>query len=225
MRWWIKPLSAEAEDMLAKERAFEAAPADVRPRALARARTALREVDGRSARFSLRRRPGLVAAALVLALATISFAAWQKWSKRAAPLPRVTQPAPSSSAKSSSRLPAPAAPNPEPASSQNTTTPQLASSEKRQAAAAPSSSSPADAYALELRILERARAAVASGDFSAALRAVANHQRRFPAGRLQEEREALRVKALSGLGRNEEAGRAAERFRERFPRSVLSQPQ
>jgi outer membrane protein assembly factor BamD (BamD/ComL family) len=91
--------------------------------------------------------------------------------------------------------------------------------------AAPSSSSAADAYALELRILERARAAVAAGDFSAALRAIANHQRRFPAGRLQEEREALRVKALSGLGRSDEARRAAERFRERFPRSVLSQPQ
>jgi len=224
MRWWIKPLSPEAEDMLAKERAFEAAPADVRPRALARARTALREVDGRSAGFSLRRRPAFVAAALVLALATVSFAAWQKWSKRAAPLPPVTQPAPSSSAKSSSRLPAPSAPVAEPASSENTS-PQLAPSEKREAVAAPSSSSAADAYALELRVLERARAAVASGDFSAALRAVANHQRRFPAGRLQEEREALRVKALSGLGRSDEARRAAERFRERFPRSVLSQPQ
>jgi len=38
---------------------------------------------------------------------------------------------------------------------------------------------------------------------------------------LLEEREALRVKALSGLGRVEEARRAAHAFEARFPRSVL----
>jgi hypothetical protein len=38
---------------------------------------------------------------------------------------------------------------------------------------------------------------------------------------LVEEREALRVKALSGLGRTEEARRAADSFEARFPRSVL----
>ena len=78
------------------------------------------------------------------------------------------------------------------------------------------------AYSLELGLLQRARAAVASGRFSAALRAIAEHQRRFPAGHLQEEREALRVKALAGLGKTDEAHRAAEKFRSRFPDSVLS---
>ena len=79
-----------------------------------------------------------------------------------------------------------------------------------------------DAYALELGLLQRARAAVASGKFSSALDAITEHQKRFPAGRLREEREALRVKALAGLGRNDEARLAAKRFRERFPQSVLS---
>jgi TolA-binding protein len=79
-----------------------------------------------------------------------------------------------------------------------------------------------DADALELALLQQARGAVARGEFSTALDALLTHQRRFPAGRLREEREALRIKALAGLGRNDEAQRAAERFRERFPRSVLS---
>jgi len=79
-----------------------------------------------------------------------------------------------------------------------------------------------DAYALELGLLQRARAGVASGKFSTALEAIAEHQRRFPSGRLREEREALRVKALAGLGRNDEARLAAKRFREHFPGSVLS---
>jgi hypothetical protein len=226
MMWWISPLSREAEEMLSKERAFEAAPADVRGRALARARTALRDVDAFTARLSLPRRPGFMAAAVVLAVAAVSFAAWRNWPKKPAPVPAVTQPAPSSSAKSSLGVSPPAVPTSEPASAaEHSNSPLSEPPAKREAVAAQSASSAADAYALELKILERARAAAARGDFSAALRAISNHQQRFPAGRLQEEREALRVKALSGLGRADEASRAAERFRERFPRSVLSQPQ
>jgi hypothetical protein len=38
---------------------------------------------------------------------------------------------------------------------------------------------------------------------------------------LSEEREALRVKALVGLGRIAEAKRAGAAFRKRFPRSAL----
>jgi hypothetical protein len=72
-------------------------------------------------------------------------------------------------------------------------------------------------YALELEVLRPARSAVALRDFSSALPILAEHERRFPNGRLAEEREALRVQALSGMGRMEEAGRAAAAFRERFP--------
>jgi hypothetical protein len=73
----------------------------------------------------------------------------------------------------------------------------------------------------ELRLLREARAAVARQDFEAALVPIAEHTRRFKNGRLAEEREALRVKALSGLGRTEEARHAADTFEARFPRSVL----
>jgi hypothetical protein len=224
MMSFITPLSREAEDMVAKERAFEAAPADVRGRALARARAALREVDALTARLTFPRRPRFMAAAVVFAVAAVSFAAWRTWPKKATPLPAVTQPAPSN-ANSSLGVPLPTAPTSEPASPEHSNAPRLDPPVKREVVATQAPSSAADAYAQELKILEKARAAAASGDFSAALRAISNHQQRFPAGRLQEEREALRVKALSGLGRAEEASRAAERFRERFPRSVLSQPQ
>ena len=55
----------------------------------------------------------------------------------------------------------------------------------------------------------------------AALPPIAEHARRFKNGRLAEEREALRVKALVGLGRMEDARRAAAGFKARFPYSVL----
>jgi len=73
----------------------------------------------------------------------------------------------------------------------------------------------------ELQLLQRARAAMARRDFAAALAPLAEHARRFREGRLAEEREALRVKALSGLGRTREARRVFTAFAARFPRSPL----
>lgn len=88
--------------------------------------------------------------------------------------------------------------------------------------AAPARLLPADAVRAELRLLRRARTAVIREDFAAALAPIAEHARRFQDGRLAEEREALRVKTLAGLGRTAEAERAATEFKTRFPRSVLS---
>jgi hypothetical protein len=78
-----------------------------------------------------------------------------------------------------------------------------------------------ESYAAELRLLHRAQVVYASDDFSAALVLVAEHARRFPRGRLSEEREALRVRSLVGSGRMEDARRATAAFAARFPRSVL----
>ena len=66
-----------------------------------------------------------------------------------------------------------------------------------------------------------AQRAYAARDFAATLRWVAEHRRRFPTGRLAEEREALRVKALAGAGRDTEANQAASAFEARYPRSPL----
>jgi hypothetical protein len=78
-----------------------------------------------------------------------------------------------------------------------------------------------ESYTAELGLLQGAQAAYADRNFATALLLVTEHTRRFPNGRLAEEREALHVKALIGTGREEEARRAASAFRDRFPRSAL----
>ena len=80
---------------------------------------------------------------------------------------------------------------------------------------------PRESYAAELELLQRAQAAYAGRDFLGALVVISEHVRRFPGGRLAEEREALRVRSLADSGRPDEARRAAGAFGERFPRSVL----
>jgi hypothetical protein len=80
---------------------------------------------------------------------------------------------------------------------------------------------PQESYRAELDLLQRAQVAYAARDFSGALVLVSEHARRFPNGRLAEEREALRVRSLVGSDRPDEARRAAAVFANRFPRSVL----
>jgi hypothetical protein len=75
----------------------------------------------------------------------------------------------------------------------------------------------------ELALLGAGREDVMRGDFVGALAVITEHARRFRNGALVEEREALRVKSLAGLGRHEEARRAAAAFNARFPHSVFLQ--
>ncbi|HMF40063.1 MAG TPA: hypothetical protein VKQ32_05195 [Polyangia bacterium] len=82
-------------------------------------------------------------------------------------------------------------------------------------------SAPAVATNAELQLLRTARQDVTRGDFAGALAVIAEHVRSFRNGALVEEREALRVKSLAGLGRQEEAQRAAAEFHRRFPHSVF----
>jgi hypothetical protein len=90
-------------------------------------------------------------------------------------------------------------------------------------AAAAFSTTPAESdLSAERELLDRARSAFAAGDPAATLASVNLHARRFPNGRLEEEREALAVKALVDAGRYDEARARGARFRIRFPRSFLS---
>ncbi len=73
----------------------------------------------------------------------------------------------------------------------------------------------------EVELLQRAHLAYARRDFRGALALVAEHARRFPAGPLAEECEALRVESLLAAGHLVEASRAGAVFAKRFPRSVL----
>lgn len=77
------------------------------------------------------------------------------------------------------------------------------------------------ALAAEQSLLDPARAALARGDGAAALSRLALHERRFPAGLLSQEREAMAVRALVLTGARAEAERRAASFRSRFPGSLL----
>ncbi|HEX4478510.1 MAG TPA: hypothetical protein VH142_25685 [Polyangiaceae bacterium] len=204
------PLDVRA--LLDQERAIPPVPAPVRARALARARAAL--VAGRVTSLdgfvsAPRTRWGVVVAVACAASAAIGATAYEMGVHHrpiagdhpAAPTITVVETSPVPSTPTTpivvvpSSAPAPAVP--------------------------PRRSSPAAPAPEELRLLQQARAAVARQDFAAALPLIAEHAREFKNGRLAEEREALRVRALSGLGRTEEAQHAADAFGSRFPRSVL----
>lgn len=76
-------------------------------------------------------------------------------------------------------------------------------------------------FAAELALLEPARSSISRGDYAGALTAINQHRREFPASQLSEEREALRIRALWGLGQRPAALNAAKSFRKRYPRSSL----
>jgi len=220
----LGPLAPDLQALLACEREIASQPAEVRERALLRARAVLRASALQPrARASLGGVRWLIAAAIVLTAATLFGAALR--AKRAAsrsafgavpvlasqsspPKKSLAASAASVNASEPVALTAP----PEPSS----VAPIPAASEP-----APHRATPQEAYALELELLSPARAAVARGDFASALAAIGEHERRFPAGRLAEEREALRVQALSGLHRTSDARTCAAAFRARFPGSIL----
>jgi hypothetical protein len=203
------PLSPEARALLDRERDVPPLPAAVKAQALARARAALVAGHARAPASTTRAPRVRWAAAVALtcvAGAAVGAVAYQVRARLApAPSARLARPveatAPTPESPSAQELPTDV-----PSPANLLPTPRL---------------SRADEARAELHLLRRARAAVARGDFAAGLPPIAEHARRFKDGRLAEEREALRVKALAGLGRNEEARRAAAAFEARFPRSVL----
>jgi len=78
---------------------------------------------------------------------------------------------------------------------------------------------PSDRLAQEVAILSRATSDLHAGRAASALRAIEEHQRKFPKGLLVEERRAARVQALCALGRHAEAEPELERLARRAPQS------
>jgi hypothetical protein len=85
------------------------------------------------------------------------------------------------------------------------------------------SSAHGGSYTAELELMRSAHNAYAAHDYTNALVLIAEHAHRFPGSILAEEREALRVRCLTGSGRTSEARRAMTAFEKHFPRSVLLQ--
>jgi TolA-binding protein len=154
-------------------------------------------------------------APLAIGLTALAMGAFAKWqSQRLLTSPSVqsepVKPAPSQPAPSISHA-APDSPAPSSVQQSLTASPALGSTAVRRG----------DLRSQELALLDVARAATMAGDSSTALAQIREHEQRFPRGSLVEEREVLKIRALFQAGRKNEAVRAAERMRKRFPRSAL----
>jgi hypothetical protein len=77
------------------------------------------------------------------------------------------------------------------------------------------------ALAEERSLIDRARSALARGDSSSSLEACDLHARKFPRGRLSEERELLAVQALVRSHALDAARARAGRFRTNYPKSMF----
>jgi hypothetical protein len=208
--WW-RCRSFDLRGLLEQERRLVAVSAAARTRALARARAALAAPPAAPAPSAWApRRPR---SSRWLAAAGVAFIAGAASGVAAYELELRARPIPTSVGQTERRPPA--------TSDETPAAGAIRVPLARPAALTGRSPARADAARAELRLLEQARAAVLREDFAGALTPLAEHARRFKNGRLTEEREALRVKALAGLGRDREAERAAAAFEARFPRSPL----
>jgi hypothetical protein len=219
----LQPIPQEIEAFLAVERELVPEPDEIRRREVERARASLRlnlwlgDPRGTANSRRVTFRWAMAAMVTLSALSAAAFFAGYGFRGH------------SSAALSSAPVAAPADASPAlpvtPLVSDAVTPAEPSLIEPRSAKPKPAgsakSASESEIYAIEVQVLQPARQAVARQDFASALAAIAAHQRRFPSGKLTEEREAMRVKALLGLGRIAEAQSAGSAFRVRFPRSAL----
>lgn len=96
----------------------------------------------------------------------------------------------------------------------------------RELASAPSSeaqgSGPSSTLEAEVAVLDRATAALRSDDAARALQWLAEHEQRFPAGRLADVRKATRVRVLCRLGHDAQARAEAAALRREHPDSAVA---
>jgi hypothetical protein len=219
------PVDAGLQRLLERGRTIRPVPALVRARALARARATIAAAKAAPAdatrsppprryhlRFAFAASLALAAGAAGAAIGLVS-QAFHPPELAPAASPRAAAPVRGPAIDLSAK----GGPMPEPPATVAVAS--LAASAKRPRPARPLT--PRESYAAELELLQRAQAAYVGRSFLNALAILAEHRRRFPSGRLAEEREALRVRSLAASGRTEESRRAVETFAGQFPHSVL----
>lgn len=245
------PLERDIETLLASERPLVTAPHETLQNALRRARVTLREEEHSHVVRMGRRSPEPRRVAKLIAVPIALGASWalahragypvQFWgADEAASVEQalVDQGAVVSTKPSAKRTVSEQAPadvkSAEPGAAQSASS-EGASSAPAASAQAMNSEAPKDTRAAvkanakppsdsatrELMMLQRAQRAVARREYGAALQRIAEHRQAFPSGALSEEREALRIKALVGLGKSGEARQAAGDFQKKFPNSAL----
>lgn len=110
-------------------------------------------------------------------------------------------------------------------SQEEVTQPSQDSIEEPSKAPTPYRAAPAtpDDLGKELASLDRARAALRSGDANRTLRLLDEHGRKFPRQRLRVEATVLRIEALSASGRSGAARKAGEDFLAKHPNGPYAQ--
>jgi hypothetical protein len=81
---------------------------------------------------------------------------------------------------------------------------------------------PVSQLSRERALLDLARASAARGEPALSLQQTERHRAQFPRGKLSEEREAMAIRALHSLGRDDEARSRAQAFRVVYPNSFLT---
>ena len=195
----VAPTPSEARALLHGVQAAEAA---------SRAIPALRPP-----RPALRARALFVAAASMVAFAALVWAGYGLHAARVAPEHALaTEPEPRSAAQFPPRPRA--APSASSVEAPTRDAPAASSPRTARDSAAPASSASLD----DAGWLQAARRVVISNP-SRALALTREHAQRFPHSPLAEERSALRIEALSRVGRSEQARRAFADFERAYPRS------
>jgi hypothetical protein len=97
--------------------------------------------------------------------------------------------------------------------------PQPAAPKPRPSTAAPALETPG--LEQELKLLEQARTKLSEGQPAATLEQLRQHRAQYPQSALEQEREALSVRALMATGRRAEAQKRAAAFVQRYPSSML----
>ena len=210
----VPPPSARVEALLRAERMVPSQPDDIRDRVLRRARSAMDHPPVAVPRPAVPRALIPIGAAM-LAVAALGVATYPWTSRGPVARPAQAERTSTDATALANRDDYPLTPEPTPATARGM------SSASPNAAPPERSRRSAEDEALELRLLERARRALRQRDYADAWSALAAHERQFPRGRLAEEREALKVTTLTGLGKRDDARRVAAEFRKRFPQSVL----
>lgn len=75
----------------------------------------------------------------------------------------------------------------------------------------------------ERQLIEAARTALLRKEPEHALGSIATHKKRFPNGRLAEERDSVEIQVLKALHRDDDAAAASKRFKKRYPDSFFNE--
>lgn len=130
------------------------------------------------------------------------------------------EPSAAAPVKPPATVPMPVRPTPAPVSDSTPEDSPEAGKPEPETAGSPShKQAPADPLAEEVVILSKATSALRSGKPGEGLRLLNEHQRKFPNGRLAEERRAARIQALCALGKRAEAEAELARLAKSSPRS------